>query len=169
MEGSSPSNPSPSNLRPATADDLDRLVEIEKAVHVSPWNREHFEAEIQKPYSHVLLLTDDETDTQILGYIVFWLMFDECQILNVAVDLPHRGMGYAKGMVRQAVAAALRKDFRRVLLDVRKSNAPAIQLYQGLKFVITHVRKSFYSNGEDAYEMALFLAGGEPGENPADF
>jgi ribosomal-protein-alanine N-acetyltransferase len=42
-----------------------------------------------------------------------------------------------------------------MVLEVRKSNLPAIQLYQSLQFVITHVRKSFYSDGEDAYQMAL--------------
>jgi ribosomal protein S18 acetylase RimI-like enzyme len=40
---------------------------------------------------------------------------------------------------------------------VRKSNASAIALYQGLGFVITHVRKGFYSDGEDAYQMARYL------------
>jgi ribosomal protein S18 acetylase RimI-like enzyme len=42
---------------------------------------------------------------------------------------------------------------------VRKSNQAAIQLYHSAQFVITHVRKGFYSNGEDAYHMSLALQG----------
>jgi ribosomal-protein-alanine N-acetyltransferase len=124
---------------------------------VVPWTEEHFRTELEKPYSQVLLLTDDETDSKIGGYIVFWLMFDECQILDVATDLPFRGLGFAKRLVRQAVQQAQRKGITKIILEVRKVNAPAIQLYHGLGFVIRQIRKQFYSNGDDAYEMLLDL------------
>jgi ribosomal-protein-alanine N-acetyltransferase len=145
------------SLRPATTEDLARVLQIEKQVHVAPWVEDHFCAELTKPYSHFLLLTDDETDADIIGYIVFWMMFDECQILNVVVDLPHRGQGFAKQMIRKAALIAAKNDISKIVLDVRKSNTPAIQLYQSLNFAITNVRKSFYGNGEDAYHMILSL------------
>jgi ribosomal-protein-alanine N-acetyltransferase len=147
----------PVSFRPATVDDLAELARIEKAIHVAPWGEDQFRAELDKPYSRVLLLTDDETDTQIAGYVVFWLMFDEAQILDIAVDLPHRGLGHGKRMIRQVVTEALRKDIRRVVLDVRKGNAAAIALYQSMRFTIAQIRKGFYSNGEDAYTMVLDL------------
>lgn len=149
----------PFSVRPATEDDLDTLVEIESRVHVAPWTRASFEAELSKPYAQVLLLTDDETDSKIAGYIVFWNLLDEAQILNVAVDLPFRGQGHAKSLVRQVVSIASKKGSKRMVLDVRKSNVGAIQLYQGLGFSIVHIRKNFYSNGEEAFQMALELAG----------
>ncbi|MGZ3699566.1 MAG: ribosomal protein S18-alanine N-acetyltransferase [Bdellovibrionota bacterium] len=145
------------SLRPATPEDLPQVLAIETAVKAANWTEENFRAELSKPYSHFLVLTDDETDTKIAAYIVFWILFDECQILDIAVDLPFRGLGYAKKLVGQAVKEATRKGIRKVLLDVRKSNQPAIQLYQSLKFVVTHVRKNFYSDGEEAYQMALYL------------
>lgn len=158
MEGF-PNTATQFSMRPATSDDLRPLMEIEQKIHVSPWTQVGFEGELQKPYSHVYLLSDDETDSQIAGYIVFWLMFDECQILNVGVDLPYRGLGLAKKMIREAVKLALKKGIRRAVLDVRKSNMAAIQLYQGLGFNICQIRKQFYSNGEDAYQMKLDLEG----------
>ena len=145
------------SLRPATEDDIAQILAIEKVVQAAPWTEENFRAEMAKPYSHFLLMTDDETDSKVCGYIVFWLMFDECHILTVAVGLPHRGMGYAKLMIQRAVTMALKKGIKKILLEVRKSNAPALQLYQSMKFVITHVRKAFYTNGEDAYQMALYI------------
>jgi ribosomal-protein-alanine N-acetyltransferase len=151
------------SLRPATEDDVVQLLGIETAVHtVAPWTEENLRAEMAKPYSHFLVMTDDETDATVAGYIVFWLMFDECQILNVAVDFPFRGLGLAKQMVRLAATQAHRKGLKKVLLDVRKSNAAAIQLYQSVGFVVTHVRAKFYSNGEDAYQMALFMEEDKP-------
>lgn len=145
------------SLRPATTDDLPKVFEIEKKVHVVPWSAENLKAELLKPYSQFLLLTDDETDSEIAGYIVFWMMFDESQILNVAVDLPYRGLGYAKKMITKAMLMTQRKGIRKIVLEVRTSNLPAIHLYQALGFQVTHIRKKYYANGEDAFLMALNL------------
>ena len=66
-------------------------------------------------------------------------------------------LGLAGMLARTAQRDALRWGIRKVLLDVRKSNEVAVALYQGLGFVICHVRKAFYSDGEDAYQMALYM------------
>ncbi|MFZ9595125.1 MAG: ribosomal protein S18-alanine N-acetyltransferase [Bdellovibrionia bacterium] len=146
------------SLRPATTEDLSKILQIENQVHVSPWTEEHFRAEFTKPYSQFYVLTDDESDSQMAGYIVCWMLFDECQILNVAVDLPFRGLGLAKLMVRKMMMFAQNKGVNKMILEVRKSNMPAIQLYQSLGFTIQHIFKGFYSSGEDAYQMtASFL------------
>ena len=145
------------SLRPATEDDFSEIMKIEKQVHLAPWTEQHFRDELIKPYSSFMVLSDDETDSVIAGYIVCWQMFDEIQILNIVVNLPFRGLGFAKQMLRKVILLANKKDVKRIVLDVRKSNIPAFQLYQGLNFFITHIRKQFYSNGEDAYQMALTL------------
>jgi ribosomal-protein-alanine N-acetyltransferase len=102
-------------------------------------------------------MTDDETDAEIAGYVVFWVLLEEAQLLNIAVDLPYRGRGIAKEMLRCVVNQAVKAGAKRVTLDVRRTNAAAIQLYQSAKFAITQVRKGFYSDGEDAYLMNLDL------------
>ena len=145
------------SLRPATLDDLLAVAEVESRVHVAPWTEEHFRKELEKPYSQFFVMTDDETDSQVHGYIVFWMMMDECHILNVSVDLPYRGQGLAKEMVRMAVNLTLKKGVRKIILEVRKGNLAAVHLYQGLGFTIAQIQKNFYSNGEDAYLMALYL------------
>ncbi len=145
------------SLRPATSEDLTQIASIEKSVHLAPWSQDQFQSEMSKPYSQFLVLTDDETDSVVAGYIVLWTLLEECQILNIAIDTSHRRKGFAKFMIRKAVQMAYHKGIKKVVLEVRKSNLPAIHLYQNLQFVITHIRKSFYSNGEDAYQMLLSL------------
>jgi ribosomal-protein-alanine N-acetyltransferase len=148
------------SLRPAAVDDLDRVLEIEAVAQPQgAWTRDHFVGEFEKPYSRFLVLTDDETDTQVAGYLVYWVMFEEASLQTIAVDVAARGMGYAKLMLRSLISDAVRAGAQRVNLEVRKSNVPAIQLYQGLGFTVSQIRKSFYSNGEDAYQMALHLDG----------
>lgn len=145
------------SIRPVTEDELPKVFEVELRSHLAPWNLESLRAELTKPFSRFLVMTDDETDEQIAGYIVFWLMMEEAQILNLVVDLDFRGRGFAKEMLRCVVNQAVKSGAKRITLDVRKSNAGAIQLYQAAKFSITQVRKGFYGNGEDAYMMSLDL------------
>jgi ribosomal-protein-alanine N-acetyltransferase len=157
----------PSSLRPLTPDDLEAILAVENRVQVAPWTAEHFRGEWEKPYSRTWVLTDDETDSQVLGYIVFWVLLDECQILNVAVDLPYRGMGHAQRMVRAAIQDGLRSGATKAWLDVRENNVAAVQLYVKLGFTVTQIRRGFYSNGDNAYQMSLPL--NEPKAERIDF
>jgi ribosomal-protein-alanine N-acetyltransferase len=44
------------------------------------------------------------------------------------------------------------------MLEVRRSNAPAIALYRALGFLHDTVRRGYYQDGEDAVLMSLALA-----------
>jgi len=148
------------SLRPATPEDLDSVLEIEAVAQPhGAWTRSHFESEFEKPYSRFLVCTDDETDSQRVGYIVYWIIFEEASLQTVAVHLDHRGMGFAKSMLQTMISDALKGGAKKVNLEVRKSNTRAIHLYQRLGFSVTQVRKGFYSDGEDAFQMTLHLEG----------
>ncbi|MBI3535161.1 MAG: GNAT family N-acetyltransferase [Deltaproteobacteria bacterium] len=121
------------SLRKATADDIAQILEIESKATPAPWTQDGFSKELSKPYSHFLVLTDDETDSMVLGYIVFWILKDECEIFNLAVHLEYRGLGYAKIMLRKALDMALHANVKNIVLDVRKGNDAAISLYQSLE------------------------------------
>jgi len=77
--------------------------------------------------------------------------------LNVAVHPDWRGLGLGKRLVRQAIDMAVRKEMKRVFLEVRRSNAAAISLYKSAGFFIDHTKANFYENGEDAHFMVRFL------------
>lgn len=149
-----------SSIRPATLEDLDRLVEIENRVHVAAhqkWTREHFTQELDKPYSVFWVMTDDETDSVIYGFLVGHQIGEAAEVLNVAIDLPFRGLGLGRYLLRSFLKEAMREGYEKAILEVRKSNLPAIHMYQSTGFLTTQVRKGFYSDGEDAYLMTLDL------------
>jgi hypothetical protein len=54
------------SVRPATSEDLPAILEIERESHPEPWSEIHFQKEMDTPYSRVLVLTDDETDSVVL-------------------------------------------------------------------------------------------------------
>ncbi len=61
--------------------------------------------------------------------------------------------------MKAAVQESGRRNARKVLLEVRKSNNPAINFYLKFNFKITGDRKNYYSNPiEDAYVIELEIS-----------
>ncbi|MCU0693732.1 MAG: ribosomal protein S18-alanine N-acetyltransferase [Polyangiaceae bacterium] len=93
-----------------------------------------------------------------LGYILTWLVADELHVLNVATHPDFRRYGVGRALMHRALAFARNRSVRLLLLEVRRSNQPAIRLYRELGFHVTGVRRSYYAdNQEDAVEMMLVL------------
>jgi ribosomal-protein-alanine N-acetyltransferase len=92
-----------------------------------------------------------------LGFLVAWHVADELHVLNVAAASAARRQGIGSALVREAIAYAAASRVRLVLLEVRRSNVPAIRLYKKLAFHTSGLREGYYGDGEDAVEMALAL------------
>lgn len=145
------------SIRPATMDDLDRVVEMAKAASASAWSRSGFAAEIEKKFSHFWVLTDDESDETLLGFCLFHFPDTQAHLLEIVVDERLRRQGVGAHLLRSVISFVMRNDGESVFLEVRKSNLPAINFYQSLGFVITHSLNGFYSDGEAAYKMCFTL------------
>lgn len=141
--------------RPLVDDDLKQVLLIEAQSYPEPWKLTHFQEELKKPYTHAFVLTDDETDSIIIGYIVYWIQAEGISLLNVAVDPKWRGFGFGKKLLLIMINEAVKEDISRIILEVRESNKNAIALYSEVGFKITHTRKNFYSDGENALVMEL--------------
>jgi ribosomal-protein-alanine N-acetyltransferase len=141
--------------RPAVAEDLPAIIEIERESHPEPWSEIHFQKEMETPYSRVLVLTDDETDSVVLGYLVYWLQAEGTSLLNVTVAPKWRGLGLSRILLTAMINETVREEIPKIILEVRESNEKAIGVYEHLGFQHTHDRKQFYSNGETAKVMEL--------------
>lgn len=137
-------------LAPAEIADLDALLLIESRSFSSPWTRQQFLSEFQQPYAFVLVVRKPGLKT-ILGYIVYWLLFDELHILNLAVSPEARRQGIGRTLVEKTLKTAKSRQCQSAWLEVRPSNLAAIALYQSQGFEAVMTRKRYYSDtGEDA-------------------
>jgi ribosomal-protein-alanine N-acetyltransferase len=110
-----------------------------------------FASELAKPTS--ICLGAFEGD-QLVGYIINSRYVDAWHVMNVAVDPDHRRRGIATRLL-EALFEMTKNDGRRgYTLEVRVSNAGAIDLYERLGFERRGVRKGYYTdNREDALVM----------------
>jgi ribosomal-protein-alanine N-acetyltransferase len=142
--------PKKPDIRTMTSADLNAVLAIEQASFGTPWNRAHFESEISGSYSFPYVV---EQDGRVVGYVCLMSLFEEAQILDIAVDPARRGKGFAKALMQYAIIVAMDKGAEVLALEVRSSNAAAITLYERLGFVRVGLRSRYYDGVDDAVLM----------------
>ncbi len=143
----------PYSPRPATEEDLDQVTEIESKSISPPWPRAAFAAELGKQTSRFWVITDDETDQKVMAYAVFSFPAEQAHLVTFAVHPQYRRAGLGAYLLRRLINYVMRRNGESIVLEVRKGNTPAVQLYQALGFIVIHTMPRFYPDGEDAYSM----------------
>ena len=137
-------------LRSLVEEDLPAVLAIEESSFRSPWTRASFLHELRSPHSQ---LTVAEQQGAIVGYLCCWYVADEVQILDIAVHPGARHQGIGERLLRHALGVGRRRGAQLANLEVRRSNLPALALYQKFGFREEAVRHRYYADGEDALLM----------------
>jgi ribosomal-protein-alanine N-acetyltransferase len=151
--------PWPYGVRRMTADDVERVVAIEKDGFKHPWSADLLRRELHHEWSTSLVATELRGGVErVLAFIVFWLVHDEVHVLNVAVAGDARRRGLARWLMDEAAERGRRAGAKLATLEVRRSNAAALSLYRALGYREVGVRPNYYvDEGEDAIVMVLDL------------
>lgn len=138
-------------IRKMQLSDLDEVCNIEEASFSVPWSRNSF-AEALADENNFLLVC--EADGHVAGYADTWCVLDEATITNIAVREDLRGKGIGAMLLKTALDMAKERDISAVTLEVRKSNEPAIKLYNCFGFEAVGIRPGYYEKPtEDAIIM----------------
>jgi ribosomal-protein-alanine N-acetyltransferase len=143
-------------LRNPGADaDIDAVVALELESFTNPWSRDTLVWELaNSDVTRVYLLRD--TEDRAIAFCIAWVVFDELHINTIAVSPRHRRQGLATFLLREVMADAARDGAHRATLEVRESNAAALELYARLGFRIAARRREYYTNPtEDALILWL--------------
>jgi ribosomal-protein-alanine N-acetyltransferase len=133
--------------------DLPDLLTIEAASFVHPWSKGDFLSELSKS-PPTLYVTRRDPAGPVLGYICFWMVADEIQMLNIAVHPAYRRQGLGRTLLVFLLTLAREKKALKVFLEVRPSNQTALALYRSLGFETLYRRPRYYDDeGEDALVM----------------
>jgi ribosomal-protein-alanine N-acetyltransferase len=138
-------------------DDLDRVCALEAESFTNPWTREMLERELQhSDVARVYALR--LPDRSIAAFCTCWTIFDELHVNTIAVAPARRRRGLGTILMRHVLAEAASEGVRRATLEVRRSNAAALQLYERLGFKITAIRPDYYTKPEED-ALILWLEG----------
>jgi ribosomal-protein-alanine N-acetyltransferase len=144
-------------IRTVQIEELDRVHRIEKLSFDNPWPLHVFQQELSHSWSRLwgVYLHGDPGPA---AFILFWLVYDEVHILNIATHPEFRRCDLASTLLERLEQESRRVGARYLTLEVRPSNEPAIALYERDGFRVVGVRPRYYSdNGEDALIMVKEL------------
>lgn len=83
---------------------------------------------------------------RLAGYIILLDSIDIYEVIKIAVSPNFR----KRGLGKKLLASVLKDLDKNLMLEVRVSNQPAINLYEGLGFKKINIRKGYYGDtGED--------------------
>jgi [ribosomal protein S18]-alanine N-acetyltransferase len=149
-------------VSPPAKSDIPSILEIEYDSQPEPWTEKAFLEEIHRTNSNLLVArlhagdSVGEPPPEVAGYICFWSVAGEIQILNIAVRKTFRRRGIARKLIELAIRTGWEQHARLVTLEVRKSNLSARKLYESFGFRVTGERPDYYEvQKESAIIMKL--------------
>jgi ribosomal-protein-alanine N-acetyltransferase len=139
-------------------DHLEQVLEIERASFPTPWTKGMFLKEFNSPLSfHFVATKPAPQGDLVVCYVIFWMLMEEVHILNLATHPTFRRLGIAHSLLLFSLDFAYRRGGKVYLLEVRRGNQAALNLYQKVGFTALRVRRKYYADtGEDAFIMRLF-------------
>ena len=130
---------------------ISEVAGIEKECFSVPWSEKALEEEIGNKVSRFFVCLKDK---EVIGYAGMHIMSGECYIDNIAVKMSHRRQKIGEALLKTLIETAKAENGEFISLEVRKSNAAAISLYEKYGFKNVGVRKNFYDlPTEDAIIM----------------
>ncbi len=145
-------------IRAMEISDIQRVYQINQECKASNWHEQHFHYEIEEnAFSHLYVLLENET---IIGFIGFWITFEQCQLTNLAIAKKWQGKGFSKQLMLYMIEVATEAECEFITLEVRVRNLVAQQLYNHFGFLEVSRRKGYYTDyQEDAIIMVKALGG----------
>ncbi len=131
--------------------DLDDVMAVEEVAFASPWNRGMYLRELERLDACYLTA---KSGRLLIGYGGVLVILDEAHIMTLAVRDDYRRQGIAMRILLELIGRAEEMEAHFLTLEVRKSNQPAISLYEKLGFQIMGERKHYYI---DNLENALIM------------
>lgn len=155
-------------IEAATEADLEAIDEIEQ--HSFKSNNRTFKDELSREWARIDVVRDGR---RIIAFCNYWLVMPagakprdqddkraegELHILSIATHPDYRGKGIATKLLAHVLDKARETGCSLATLEVRRSNVPAIALYERAGFSTVHVRARYYQDDEDALVMLKAIA-----------
>lgn len=143
---------------------MPEIVRIAGECGLAPWTEKDYLAEIVRAGSYTFQ-AKSVSDRMVAGFILMRLITNKdianpsvLEILNIAVDINYQRKGVGSMLIDATIRTAREISPANIWLEVRASNAAAIEFYEKHGFASEYVRRNFYSRPvEDGIVMKLVV------------
>ncbi|HOG74174.1 MAG TPA: ribosomal protein S18-alanine N-acetyltransferase [Methanofastidiosum sp.] len=92
-----------------------------------------------------------ENKEEVIGFVIGITQKDEGHILVIAIRDDYKKKGIGTFLMKKLMDIYEKNGIKKLKLEVRVSNVPAISMYKRLGFKITNRLVNYYENGEDGF------------------
>jgi tRNA threonylcarbamoyladenosine biosynthesis protein TsaB len=139
---------------------VEDVAQLEHGLQRFPWTHRDFSDGLLAGYAGWVA----HRHGHVLGYSMVMYAPDVAQVLVLGVAPDAQRQGIARHLLEHVEKQARLRNLEAVLLEVRPSNFPALQLYDKMGFEKISIRRDYYpapdGQREDAYVMRKGLAEG---------
>jgi [ribosomal protein S18]-alanine N-acetyltransferase len=143
-------------IRPMCEQDIACVLGIERRSYDFPWSAGIFADCLRVGYCCWVL----DAGRELSGYGIMSVATEESHILNVCIAPEARRQGHARVLMHHLMATAAEHGAVIAYLEVRPSNAAAIDLYTDMGFRHVGTRRAYYpahQGREDAHVLSISL------------
>lgn len=140
----------------AQESDLRAIAALDERAFDFPWSFADFAGSWRAGHQFIVIKDDD----QMVGYAVYMSIFENAELLTIAVDPPFQGKGYGRVLLTELCSRLASCGIENLFLEVRPSNTAALSLYRKFGFEEISRRKDYYpthGGREDAIVMCKRL------------
>jgi [ribosomal protein S18]-alanine N-acetyltransferase len=148
-------------IRQFLREDLPAVLALQaKCPQAASWNAQDYLRLAESPAGMILVAEPEAAaPPKLLGFAALHWLLDEAELRNIAVDPAHRRQGLGRALLEESRQRLLASGIKRIYLEVRASNQPALGLYFSMGFRTLSVRKDYYVGPvENAVVLGLDLA-----------
>jgi ribosomal-protein-alanine N-acetyltransferase len=139
------------NISIARIDEAKLLAFIHQAAFdKAGWSLEQMQESVKNPHNYVIKHGD-------VGFVLFQLLGDECEVITLAVLPQFQGKGFAREMIIEMLGICGFMKVKKVFLEVSTKNTTALNLYRKFTFIEYNRRSKYYADGSDAILLQLML------------
>ena len=138
-------------IRKMEEQDLAEVAKLEEENFSMPWSVDSFRELVSHPDALYLVAIDRDS---VCGTCGVRNISGEGEVTNVVIREEYRGSGLGQKLLTELLRQGAEMGIEAFTLEVRKSNATAIHVYEKLGFVSEGIRPHFYEKpDEDAVIM----------------
>lgn len=132
--------------------DIQDVLKLEYSHNIKILSENILEKELKNSNTYYIVA---KLNNKIVGYAGISYVLDSADLISIVVDKEKTRMKIATNMLENIISFCKENNIKEILLEVRKSNTTAQNLYLKFGFEIISIRKKYYDNTEDAYIMQL--------------
>jgi [ribosomal protein S18]-alanine N-acetyltransferase len=147
------------HFRPMALGDIEQVHTLDQMSFAMPWSERSYRYEVTQNSNSILWVAEAANGAEpglIVGMTVVWFVVDEAHIGTIAVHPDYQRCGIARRLLAITLLESQLRGAVSAMLEVRRSNLGAQNLYREFGFVEVGVRARYYQdNGEDALLLNL--------------